>query len=106
MDASTEEFSCLRESVRWPMVVNYNLINIACYPFQEKSSHSHETNIFGKVDHAVASKAVAACSQKLRCESVILAQIIGFSVISPPQLTFYVSDTYQIRLKVSLIRFR
>ena len=29
LDKNCEEFSCLRKTNRWPMVINYNLINIA-----------------------------------------------------------------------------
>ena len=29
LDENCEEFSCLRKTNRWPMVINYNLINIA-----------------------------------------------------------------------------
>jgi hypothetical protein len=29
MDENTVEFNCLRKSNRWPMIVNYNMLNIA-----------------------------------------------------------------------------
>ena len=29
MDGNIEEYSCLRKTERWPMVINYNLINVA-----------------------------------------------------------------------------
>ena len=29
LDKNCEEFNCLRNKNRWPMVINYNLINVA-----------------------------------------------------------------------------
>ena len=29
LDENCEEFSCLRKTNRWPMVINYNIINVA-----------------------------------------------------------------------------
>ena len=57
IDENTEEFSCLRKSVWWPMVVNYNLINIACCNgyFLIMKNHLTQTRrtVFGKFDEAV-----------------------------------------------------
>ena len=29
LDENCEEFNCLRKTNRWPMVINYNLLNVA-----------------------------------------------------------------------------
>ena len=80
LDENCEEFSCLRKTNRWPMVINYNLINVAtnnAFIVMRGSGKCDQKRDFLKqLSFQVAQPYVS--NRKLRGETKVLAKKMGF----------------------------
>ena len=79
-DENCEEFSCLTKTNRWPMVINYNLINVAtnnaCIVMRGSGKCDRKTNFLKQLSFQVAQPYVS--NRKLRGETKVLAKKMGF----------------------------
>ena len=80
LDENCEEFSCLRKTNRWPMVINYNLINAATnnafIVMKGSGKCDSKTNFLKQLSFQLAQPYVS--NRKLRGETKVLAKKMGF----------------------------
>ena len=80
LDENCEEFNCLRKTNRWPMVINYNLINVATnnafIVMRSSGKCDKKTNFLKQLSFQLAQPYVS--KQKLKGETKLLAEKMGF----------------------------
>ena len=77
LDENCVEFSCLRKINRWPMVINYNLINVATNnAFLVMRGNGKKKEFLKKLNFLLAKLFVN--SRKLRGETKFTAEKMGF----------------------------
>ena len=80
LDENCEEFSCLRKTNRWPMVINYNLINVATnnafIVMRGSGKCVRKTDFVKQLSFQLAQPYIS--NRKLRGETKALAKKIGF----------------------------
>ena len=79
-DENCEEFRCLRKTNLWPMVINYNLISVAAnnafIVIRGSRKCDRKTDFLKQLSFQLAQSYLS--SQKLRAETKILAEKMGF----------------------------
>lgn len=83
LDQNTEEYSCIRKTTRWPMLINYNLINVAmsnAYLVMKARNPNYisRSTFMKKVTHQLAINHVRARAATMRTDTKTLAQKMGF----------------------------
>ena len=80
LDENCEEFSCLRKTNRWPMVINYNLINVdtnnAFIVIRSSGRCDRKTDFLKQLSFQLAQPYLS--NRKLRGETKVLAKKMGF----------------------------
>ena len=80
LDENCEEFSCLRKTNRWPMVINYNLINVATnnafIVMRGSGKCERKTDFLKQLSFHFAQPYVS--NRKLRSETKIIAEKMEF----------------------------
>ena len=80
LDKNCEEFSCLRKTNRWPMVINYNLINVATnnafIVMRGSGKCDRKTDFLKQLSFQLAQPYVS--NRKLRDQRKVLAKKMGF----------------------------
>ena len=80
LDENCEEFSCLRKTNRWPMVINYNLINVATnnafIVMRGSGKCDRKTDFLKQLSFQLAQPCVS--NRKLRGETKVLSKKMGF----------------------------
>ena len=80
LDENCEEFNCLRMTNRWPMVINYNLINVATnnafIVMRSSGKCGKKTNFLKQLSFQLAQPYVS--KRKLKGETKLLAEKMGF----------------------------
>ena len=94
MDENVEEFSCVRKTVRWPLLVFFNMINVACnnaFVFMTRDGYSKTKKQFLREVSLLLSTPFAKerhrRNRSFQRHIVTAAQIFGFEptdVITPP----------------------
>ena len=99
LDENCEEFSCLRKTNRWPMVVNYNLINVATnnafIVMRGSGKCDRKTDFPKQVSFQLSQPHVS--NRKLRAETKVLAKKIGFIDTASNTINRTVQDIKQGR---------
>ena len=76
LDENCEEFSCLRKTNRWPMVINYNLINFATnnafIVVRGSGKCDRKTDFLKQLSFQLAQPYIT--NRKLRGETTVLAE--------------------------------
>ena len=80
LDENCEKFSCLRKTNLWPMVINYNLISVATNSafiiMRDSGKCDRKTDFLKQLSFQLAQSYLSI--RKLRAETKILAEIMGF----------------------------
>ena len=80
LDENCEEFNCLRKTNRWPIIINYNLINVATnnafIVMRSSGKCDKKTNFLKQLSFQLAQPYVS--KRKLKGETKLLAEKMGF----------------------------
>jgi hypothetical protein len=83
LDGNVEEFSCLRKTVRWPMIINYNIMNVAvCNAFIIFNHRNSITkaSFLHQLTHSLCRKHVWNRSRKMAGDTFRYARGLHFDL--------------------------